>query len=851
MTFKAIFHIFLCWLISYRLFAQNPPEIGANIDVVHTKIALEFDWNARQAFGETAVRVRFTTPARSFALAANDLAVKTVQIGAGQPLAFQNDSIHNSLSIQLDRVYQPEEEQTFTIQYHTRHHNDSDPNAPGGSFGAGLRFFYPTAVNPVKRRQIWSQGELQNNSYWFPCTHSLSDLHTTELLATVDSGLEVVSNGRLVQETDAGNGRRIFHFCSDTAYPAYLTAFVIGNYADLVQEVAGVKLHTYCYPDEKEAAIATTERLPAMFHFLTEKTGVDYPFSEYAQVMVQDYPFPSQNGQHTFSIISDNMIDDYGTHRDYLYLWDGVEFNALAGQWFGNLLMPEKPADMWLAKSFSQYFEGLFTAEKNGPEEYLLWYLPWETGSVQADWDSGNRHPIVTDRYENIEHFNADSYAKYRGALVLRMLRKELGDAHFFGAIRHFLQTNAFKPVRTQDFLASIKAVSGADLQWFFDQWLYTTGYPIFKISDNYDAQTRQYNLIIKQLQQTDTASIYTWTPYFQGRMDVEIDGLVETIRLEPKEENRFAFFLPERPKLVNVDVENTWICEMQEHKTWEDWLYQFENSQDAQARNAAMLELSIIAKVVTFPEADKKRIYAAFRQVIQSRRYWRERFNAIAQLRAIEPPPFSKATVKMLQSIIRNDQTWVKAAAITSLGMTNNPQFADRYIACLSDSSDRVVNAAALALGKTKSPKAFDVLMQLPNRPSWKNQSLMHALGGLAQLGDPRAETLALAAIRDNRSPRWFLGNGWDYPFVAAQTLAALGKPEQAFPIVRERLEMAMNENCLDDVFHSALLIATLADPRGKAVFDSMKLKYQGNESAMNAIAVLEGQLKAALKDK
>ena len=211
-----------------------------------------------------------------------------------------------------------------------------------------------------------------------------------------------------------------------------------------------------------------------MMAFLETQTGFAYPFSQYSQVMVQDYPFPSLTGQNTFSIISDNMIDDYGTHRDFLYLWDGVEFNALASQWFGNIIVPKNVEDIWLTKSFAQYFEGLFTAHKHGLEEYLLWYHPFELGSVWGEWNNGNRHPIVPKKVNDAELFAGDSYAKYKGAWVLRMLQKEIGDSLFFKSIRHFVKKNAFKPVTTSDFQQAIKEVTSNDMQWFFEQWFYT-----------------------------------------------------------------------------------------------------------------------------------------------------------------------------------------------------------------------------------------------------------------------------------------------------------------------------------------------------------------------------------------
>lgn len=91
------------------------------------------------------------------------------------------------------------------------------------------------------------------------------------------------------------------------------------------------------------------------------------------------------------------MIDDFGTHRDFLYLWDGVEMNALASQWFGNLIYPQSMSDLWLTRGFAQLFEGLYTVKEWG-EEYLLWYHPFETSSVFGDWNTGNRIRLYLSR---------------------------------------------------------------------------------------------------------------------------------------------------------------------------------------------------------------------------------------------------------------------------------------------------------------------------------------------------------------------------------------------------------------------------------------------------------------------
>lgn len=833
-------------LTSLNVNAQPAKNNAVAIDIDHTQLTLEFDWAKRKAAGKAKIDLHTLHPASILELSAYELTLHEISL-AGKKLNYTHDG--KTLQIDLNRTYQAGEHLSIVIVYETNYVNEPDPNLLGGSYGKGIRFFEPTTVNPIKRKQIWSQGEWQNNPYWFPCSTRLDDLSTSECIATVPKNLTVISNGNLIAETENANNTKTFHYRTTIPYPSYLTAFAVGEYIDLVQNHKGISLHTFCYPDEKEAAMATTVGLTEMMRFLEEKTGTPYPFESYSQVMVQDYPFPGMTGQNTFSTLSDNMIDDHGTHEDYQYLWDGVAFNALASQWFGSMITPRLTDDVWLTKSFSQFFEGLYMGEKHGNGEYLLWYHPFESGTVFNDWNNGNQHAIVTHQYSDEANFTADSYVKFRGALVLRMLRKELGDKDFFSSIQHFLKNNAFKPCSTADFQTSITTVTGKDMQWFFDQWIYKTGHPVFQVTKEYQSNSGQLTIKIKQIQNNNPAAIKEHPTYFQGKMDIEIDGRAHAVTLLPQAENRFVFSSSKAPQWINPDMENTWIKEIEWLKSKEELLAVFKNSNDYAARNTAMNELAAITQKEADGSPAKQEIIAAFQLVISSNAYWRLRFNAIGQLRSIQTVPYDKKTNDWLVSLIKKENSWTKAAAVTSLGMTNDVQFDGLYISLFQDTSDRVINAAAIALGKTKSPKAFDALMELKNRPSWKGQSLMHVMNGLVLLNDKRTENVALAAINDNHSPRWFLGNGWDYPFVAAQTLAGIGKTATAYPIILQRMKIALEENKTDDVFHQVLLISTLADSRSQEVFDMLKEKYKNDANAMTAVNSYEEQFKTSLK--
>jgi aminopeptidase N len=394
-------------------------------------------------------------------------------------------------------------------------------------------------------------------------------------------------------------------------------------------------------------------------------------------------------------------------------------------------------------------------------------------------------------------------------------------------------------------------------MEWFFDQWLYKMGHPIFEVTKSYDEAKKQLTLKIRQTQKVDAQDAYPQVEFFEGKMEIEVDGRLETVWLKPKIENVFAFPSSEQPKLVNLDYESNWIKEIKFEKSLAELLYQLQNDRDILGRRWAMGELVNLAKNVATSSEDKAKIYAVFRNLIRGDSYWRLRVTAISQLQSLfapatgtKPVSLDEATIALLQNVIQKDKGWVRVAAISFLGMTRDAKFADIYLNALNDESDRVINAAANALGRSKSPKAFDALAKLVNKPSWKNQSLISALNGLAQLGDPRGYDIAFKALADLHSPHWTLATPvWDYRITAAQTIAALGKGDAAYPLVLAGFKKAMAENDVHGIFYNVLLITTLADQRGQETFDLLKAKFRDDANTMKAVNQFETQFRDAIK--
>lgn len=834
-------------MVSSVLLGSNPAKHEQKpFDIKHIAINLDFDWTKKQAFGNVEITFSILVETDTVLLDAGMLTIHSVQLNTGPNLVFQYDGgdRDDGLRIKLNKTYSPGQVITLKIAYHTNWINHADPNNIGGSFGKGLRYQKPTLTTPLKRKQIWSQGEPQSNRYWFPSYDRPDDLRTTEFTARVDKNLTVISNGRLVSLKENKDGTHTFHYKTDAPYPNYLTSFVIGEYTDIKQKYNKTALHTFGYPDEKSAVIATTVRLPDMIRYFEKITGKPYPFEQYAQVVVQDYPFPGMIGQHMTTIISDNMIDDDRTHADFFYLWDGVEAHALASQWFGNLISPESWEHTWLSESFSHYMDGLYADYKNSHDEFLLYNYSFDRNTVISDWFNGYRHPIVTDQFNNISDFVGDNYTKVKGSLVLKMLRKQLGDDTWFKVIHEYVRTYAGKQVNTEDFKSVVEKVSRAPYKWFFDQWIYNMGHPVFDIRKEYAAGTKQLKLSVKQIQTPDTNSTYTQASLFKGKIELEIDNKIIPLWLEPKIENIFTIDCSQAPKLVHVDFESSWIKEIQFKKTVDELIYQLLNDKDILGRMWSIDELTILAQDDKTTANEKIKIKAAFRSIALGKQYWRLRGYAVSKLRSISDLPLDSATVNMLKAIIQTEKSWLKAGAITSLGMSKDSAYTDIYLQALHDESVRVINVSAIALGKTKSSKALDALLKLKDKPSWKSQSLISALNGLKESGDPAGADVALKALEDIKAPRWYLATSvWDYPLAAAETLVALKKANQAYDMILDRFRNSLNQNDYNDIFSNVLLLLTLADPRGIEIIGPLKSKFKDDANAMIAISQYETQ--------
>ncbi len=816
------------------------------IDIKHLDIDLRFDWDKEQAYGTTIITLSPFEDTDTVPLDAAMMTINAVTLEGSGPLKFTYDGKgdNDNLKINLGRVYKTGEELKIKVDYRTNYVNKADADTAIGGFGRGLRFIKPTADNPKKPRQIWSQGESEFNRYWFPSYDSPNDFRTTDLRATVAKPFFVVSNGTLVETKDNSDNTQTFHWRMDQPYSNYLTSIVVTETEPVKQDFDGIPVYNYGYVGESKEVAATTKNLPATMKFFSEITGVKYPYPKYSQAFVEDFGGGMENISATTQIIE--MIHD---DRELLDAdSESLQSHELAHQWFGDYVTTRDWGQIWLNESFATYMQAMWTERLKGHDEFLYTDIRNNQNTVIGTWNSGNRRPIVTKYFANKDAM-FDNYAYPGGGSVLHMLRKHLGDELFFKALNRYLTTNAHQPVSTEDLRIAIEEATGQSMDWFFDQWLYRMGHPIFEVTQNYDPAAKKLTLNVKQTQKVDLTNDYPQTAFFQAYVDIEIDDRIQRVWLRPQEENVFVFDAATRPKLVNFDYESTLLKEMKFEKTTEDLLYQMANDKDVLGRRWAMAELEKRTN-----EGPKPEIVAALINSAEKDPFWRIRRAALSVLANIYSPdpqpgqsrPAAKLDANVEAAVIRltkDDQSLIRADAVELLGETQDTKFSPIFLTALDDKSYTVIGEAALALGRVKEPKAVDALSKLAVTPSWRGRVALAGLNGLAELGDKRAFELGLKLANDTSQP----------PAVrtaAAAVVGATGKGDpRAYPLVFERFKKAFDSGNIGELVASIQALIKVADPRAQAAFDMLKVKFKDNPGAMNAITQFEVQFKAAIK--
>ena len=487
-----------------KVIPQNLPTYNASVkrvnDLLHTKLDLRFDWKQEKVIGKATLRLKpHFYPTNTLTLDAKDFDIQSITLLSNKK-ALQYEYDGSLIQISLDKTYTRQETYEINIQY------IASPAATGGSnaitSNQGLFFINPSGEEAGKPQQIWTQGETEWNSRWFPTIDKPNERCTQEVFVTVQDKFTTLSNGLLISSQKNEDGTRTDHWNMDQPHAPYLFMLAIGEFARVEDKWNDIIVDYYVEPEYKEDARAIFSNTVEMLNFFSDKLGVPYPWSKYSQVVVRDYVSGAM--ENTTAVIFGEFVqkkkgDLIDNHNEKIIA------HELFHHWFGDLVTCESWANLTMNEGFANYSEYLWLEHQYGTEE-ADYHMLTEWGDY-IDAARFNAHPLIHFGHKDKEEmFDRHSYNK--GGAVLHMLRKQVGDDAFWAGLNLYLNKHKYTAVEAHDLRLAFEEVTGEDLNWFFNQWYFEQGHPELDISHSYE--NGNAFLTIEQTQTTEgTPSIF------------------------------------------------------------------------------------------------------------------------------------------------------------------------------------------------------------------------------------------------------------------------------------------------------------------------------------------------------
>lgn len=391
-------------------------------------------------------------------------------------------------------------------------------------------------------KYVYTLNEPNYASTWLPCKDLPSDKFIVRYFEiTVPEGMWAVSNGVLIKRESLDSLHEVFGWQSNYPIASYLISFAAGNYdywrdSVMLGDTRYLPLDYYTFPSYTERSRKDWKKLPEMVKYFSSLIG-EYPFSNEKYGMVMFGWNDGAMEHQTLTSIGYKLVT--GNNKNELII-----VHELVHQWFGDAITPKSWKDIWLNEGFASYGEVLWTEHTKGKEA---------AKNLLENFDIGSFSGTLYDPQGFI--FGTTVYNK--GAWVLHMLRGVVGDSVFFKILTTYYDKYKYGNANTYDFKKVCEDISGSDLTYFFDQWVFSgTGRPVYE----YSYQTEEYVTIDS-------------IPFYMLRLTIEQKQKEKEVYKMPiqvfivtdKEESTFTFFnnkktqtfvQPIKGKLISLKID-------------------------------------------------------------------------------------------------------------------------------------------------------------------------------------------------------------------------------------------------------------------------------------------------------
>ncbi|WP_439131050.1 M1 family aminopeptidase [Polaribacter sp.] len=660
-------------------------------DLVHTKLKVDFNFLNKTMNGEAWITAKphfYST--NTITLDANSMVIQKVTMNAID-LGYHYDEYE--LIIDLPKTYQKDEEFTIYIKYIARPEKVKDKITQEITDAKGLYFINAEGLDKNKPTQIWTQGETQENSAWFPTIDAPNQKMTQEIYITIPNQYKTLSNGVLVNQTIQGENRTDYWKLTKKHAP-YLAFMAVGEFEIINDFYKNIPVNYYVEKEYAPYAKAIFGLTPEMIGFFADKLGVEFPWSKYSQIVVRDYVSGAM--ENTTAVV----------HGEQAYQKPGqlvdnnVQENTIAHEimhhWFGNLVTSESWSNVTLNESFANYGEYLWREHKYGKVAAEMHYFEQVEAYKKGQ---NNNKSLVRFTYDNREDlFDLVNYNK--GGAILHMLRNYLGDKAFFTGLKNYLTQYQYKTAEVHQLRLVFEELTGKDLNWFFNQWYYGANHPNIEISYDYNTLQKTVTVNIIQLQ-GETFQFPFTIDIFEGDKRTRHTVFVKA------NDASFTFPYTSQPNLIQVNADNVLVCDINENKVLSEYIYQLKNADNFAHRREALLQL--------LTKQEDKDVFNAVVDALNDESY-KIRILALQKIDLINKFSKKDAIRKIMQLANNDPKTLVQAEAIHTLGKLTDPELKPIFVDALNSKSYSVLGKALVSMYYVDKELAIKKSKELPD---------------------------------------------------------------------------------------------------------------------------------------
>jgi aminopeptidase N len=516
-------------LVLHRQQSFAETSASAWFDVKYYCLALEVFTQSNNLKGKVTIRgVCLKDSTRSLTLdLVNQMRVDSVLVDGRNNAFAQN---RNSFDISFDRSYNLTETISIDVFY------EGVPISTGfGSFifdsHGGIPWVY-TLSEPYGAKD------------WWPCKDDPGDkADSADILITCDSTFKAGSQGILVSVTNNGNGTAT-HFWKER-YPiaSYLISIAITNYTQFsnwfrYSDTDSMEVLNYVLPEHDSTAIQNLPRTIDMLKIFSELFG--------------RYPFIKEKYGHAEFGRGGAM--EHQTMTSTTTFNENTIAHELAHQWFGDMITCRSWPELWLNEGFAQYSTALYLERRYGTDSY------WAYMNPQIDQAQTAQRALGDPDTTNVKNLFNSALVYSKGSSVLHMLRHVLGDSIFFRSLHTYATDPAlqYSTATTRDFQSICESISGKNLSYFFQEWIYGKGYPVYNYSWTWKSLGDSSVIILDIGQINDRGN----STFFTMPIDIQITAAGRDTTLtvfNDLQQQRFIIKTNEKPSVVLIDPEN-WI---------------------------------------------------------------------------------------------------------------------------------------------------------------------------------------------------------------------------------------------------------------------------------------------------